>query len=190
MAQIIKRPVYRRINTDDYTTELIQNYIRNAFAETTTYVDQQETKKAILTLSSEITLGFSAALHNLYLTFSQAQYDPFETYNITTGVFTAQTAAWHLIRFDVLFTTTGTQFRSVLGQINKSAITTGAGATEPATNYDDLLAFGTDNLLAGEKYIFLNKNDTFRTVVYNKDNTPATLVYDPDIIKSQLSFVW
>lgn len=194
----IKKPHLRQLNVKSYEINQIQSYASQALNETVRYIDLQETKKAVIGISATYTFNCVAGHRNDYLTFQTPLYDPFQTYNPITGVFTAPLKAIYYVSVNFLLSSSAAGDFRLLGQLNQSDIQPQATI---GTNFFFSFSYGIlaatgDIQMSGAAYVPMLKDDQFKLYLYSSVDNPTIASpanptpTQPASRNAQVSYTW
>jgi|SRR6185503_17713612 len=178
---VMQTPRLKQLITENYEINQIQHYTTIMKDEINNFINSVSKQKCVVNLITNLTLTSVSS----YVLFNSVGFDPFQTYNATTGVFTSPVTGVVEISCNIIATGPAGSNMQVVGQINKSAI-----SGSPITNYDFNLSYignvATANL-NGVQLINLNKGDQVR-IVFVSTNVPVTISSIPN--NSQITFQW
>ncbi len=187
---MIRKPLLNQLNVQRYEIIQIKSFSDESLKVTTRYIDSQSTKKCVLVSTAQIQLNCVVGHRNDYLVLQSANYDPFNAYDASTGIFTAPQDAQYEINVNLFMSASAAGQFGAFGQVNKQDIT--PQATQ-GTNYETLLSFintaaAQSFLLEGSKILQLAKGDQFKIFIFSSVDNPLILFAGGNT--AQVSFQW
>ena len=180
----LQLPSLKKLTTNNYEINQIQDYTSNAFSQVNNYISGLSNNHAIVGLSTENSFGSGT---NYYVVFNNSISDPQNAYNVTNGIFTAPITGFVQVTANILVQAGSGTF-GLVAQVNRTAI---AGGASFITNYDLRICYiesGSSGLvlLSGTNFLNLNQNDKV-SLVYSTTVASSIFNASPD---AQVSFLW